>query len=79
MSLQSRCADTGADVVAGTRAAKVMMAVLAGTNRIPELVEATGLPRVTVHAGLVDLRELGLIAWETGKQGTIRPTCRLVA
>lgn len=73
------CAQTGADVVAGDRACRVLIAVLEGQRVITELMAATGLSRSVVHLGLCELRGLGIIDWTAGTQGTIHPTARLVA
>jgi DNA-binding IclR family transcriptional regulator len=69
---------TGADVVAGNRACRVMLAVLAGNALHGDLIEATGLPRTVVHAGLDDLHELGLVDWTEGSHGTLHPLVALV-
>lgn len=79
-SLQAlRCAGTGADVVAGDRACRVLFAVLEGNRLITELINASGLSRSVVHLGLRELRALGIVEWADHKQGTLRPTIRLVA
>lgn len=74
-----QCARTGADVVAGGRACRVLVAILEGNRLITELMDATGLSRSVVHLGLCELRALGIVAWEDGTQGTLRPAVTLVA
>lgn len=74
-----QCARTGADVVAGDRACRVLIAILEGNHLIGDLIDASGLSRSVVHLGLCELRGLGIVEWADGKHGTLRPTARLVA
>jgi len=37
------------------------------------LIDALGLTRSTIHEHLSALRKMGLVTWERGKMGTIRP------
>lgn len=56
------------------RETRVLLAVLTGARTYGNLIERTRVPRSTLHAVLTKLREEGLVTWEPGKQGTIRPT-----
>ena len=74
-----QCAATGADVVAGNRACRTLMAICAGHTTYTEIMAVTGLSRSVTHRACAELRRLGLITWTVGSKGTIHPTSRLVA
>lgn len=63
----------------GDGAVRVLLAVQAGAVTYAELIEATGFARVTIHHHLHRLRDFGLVTFEDGKNGTLRPTVRRVA
>ena len=73
------CAVTGADVVAGGSACRVLLAVMDGHIVISDIAVATGLTRSVVHHRLRELRDLGLVDWVEHKQATIHPVSQLVA
>lgn len=46
---------------------------------IDDLVADLGRNRMVVHSHLLALRADGLVAWERGQKGTLRPLVRVVA
>jgi DNA-binding IclR family transcriptional regulator len=58
---------------------RVLLATVGGARTYSELVAATGLSRSTVHESLHWLRRLRLVAFEDGKQATLRPCVKVVA
>lgn len=59
---------------------RALAAVLGGAVLISEICEACGWSsKNTAHVVLTQLRRLGLVDWVPGKQGTLRPTVRVVA
>lgn len=54
---------------------RTLLAVLAGHRTYPALLEHLGCSRSSLHRRLTLLRCLGLVAWEEGRRGTLRPTC----
>lgn len=63
----------------GDGATRLLGAVLAGHRFYGELVAATGLSRQPIHAHLHRLRDAGLVRFEDGKVGTLRPVVAPVA
>lgn len=57
----------------GDGATRVLLAVVDGATTYAELIEATGLSRSTIHQHLHALRDEGLVDFDAGKQGTLRP------
>lgn len=60
----------------------VLLAVVAVHARRPpvtmgDLVALLGLSRSTIHGHLVELRRDGLVTWEYGTMGTLRPLVHL--
>jgi DNA-binding IclR family transcriptional regulator len=45
---------------------------------VPKIALALGWAKSDVHGHLVNLRDLGLVRWEDGKVGTLRPAVRVV-
>jgi predicted transcriptional regulator len=63
----------------GTAGTLVMREVLLQQRpTIPSIALALGRTKSTVHNSLFRLRQLGLVAWEDGRQGTIRSLVHLV-
>lgn len=52
---------------------RVLLAVMAGARTTTEIAAAAGCGRPRAHAHLEALRREGLVTWERGRQGTIRP------
>lgn len=50
-----------------------------GNVTYPDLLTYTQLSRTTIHKHLHRLRDRGLVTFEDGKKGTIRPLVRTVA
>lgn len=61
------------DGVTGNSGTRVLLAVLDGHTTYSDLIRATGLGRATVHKHLERLRDRGLVTWERGRMGTLRP------
>lgn len=62
-----------ADMI-GYSATRVLLAVIESPNPLyADLMTRTGLSRATVAGHLRRLRRAGLVAWENGHQGTLRP------
>lgn len=59
----------------GDSATRVLLAVIGGHVRHPDIRRATGLSRSYVHAILDRLEAEGLVRWERGRLGTLRATC----
>ncbi len=55
-------------------ATKVLLAVTEGNYLYTDLMEATGLKRNALWHRLHDLRAAGLVEWDSGRMGTLRPT-----
>lgn len=64
---------TGTDAETRTLLAVVRAHARAGHVMIPDVIAATGMSRVWTHKNLDRLRAAGLIDWESGKTGTMRP------
>jgi DNA-binding HxlR family transcriptional regulator len=62
----------------GDTTTRVMWAVLDGRRMYGELMAVTGLSRVTLHQHLHRLKDEGLVTWEPGKLGTLRPLVSVV-
>lgn len=60
-------------VLCGDSCTRVLLAVLDGRRTYGELTAATGLGRASVARHLRRLARAGLVAWEPGRQGTLRP------
>lgn len=62
---------------AGNGRTRVLLAVIAMSAKGPvyldPLAAEVGMHRSTVDAHLRGLRADGLVAWETGRKGTLRP------
>lgn len=67
-----------ADQMAPGRAA-CLVSVLNGATTWPEVIRDTGLARATVHYHLHKLRDEGLVAFEDGVKGTLRPCIGVAA
>lgn len=72
-----------ADAIADTRT-RVLLAVqeLAASElvvTIPAICDLVGRSRGIVHLHLCELYSHGLVDWQDGRNGTIRPTCERVA
>jgi predicted transcriptional regulator len=66
----------GQDRLAGT-CLRVLLLVL-GAGRSPtyrELARRLGVTVGAIHAHLLRLRSLGLVAWESDRVGTLKATC----
>lgn len=64
----------------GDTATRVLLAVLSQPRpTVPAVALAAGCSRGHAHALLVELRDAGLVTWERGRSGTLRPACRVVA
>lgn len=62
-----------------TTDAQVIAALARNANpTYGDLIEATGLPRRTIHGALHRLREDGMVSFEDGQKGTIVATFGLV-
>lgn len=59
--------------VCGDTCTRVLFAVLDGHRTYGDLTAATGLGRASVARHLRRLARAGLVAWEPGRQGTLRP------
>lgn len=46
---------------------------LTGRATVREVAMAAGLPFTSTWEALCDLRDAGLVSWEPGKAGTLRP------
>ena len=57
----------------GPGATRVLLAVVNGCRTYGPIIERTGLARVTVAKHLGRLKSLGLVTWDAGKRGTLRP------
>jgi DNA-binding IclR family transcriptional regulator len=55
----------------------VLFAVCSGASTFGGISKATGMPKGTVYAHVAQLSIMGLVAWEYGKSGTIRPLVRI--
>lgn len=44
-----------------------------------QVAEDAGIPLSTTYSTLLNLRALGLVAWEDGHRGTMRPLVEVVA
>jgi hypothetical protein len=63
----------------GTAGTLVMREVLLQSRpTIPSIGLALGRTKSSVHNSLFRLRQLGLVSWEDGRQGTLRPLVRPV-
>lgn len=64
----------------GPHTTACLLAVIAGADTMRQVQEITGTKSVaTVYRNLLVLREEGLVTWQFGKQGTLRPRARLLA
>ncbi len=64
----------------GDTATRVLLAVLTQPRPTVRSVAAeVGRAVGHTHALLVELRDAGLVTWERGRRGTLRPACRVVA
>jgi predicted transcriptional regulator len=74
---------SGPDIVmpAQTRVLLALIAVCERDGRATVRSVATEVGRAvrTTYDRLLDLRDVGLVDWEEGKAGTLRPTVRRVA
>ena len=68
---------TGPEVL-GDTSARVLGAVLAGARSVREVQARVGHSTSTVHRHLQLLERAGLVSWEPGRHGTLRPTMRAV-
>lgn len=50
-----------------------------GRATVRSVARCAGLGVATTHLRLVQLRALGLVRWEPGRIGTLRPAVRVVA
>lgn len=57
---------------------RILLAVVDGARSYGDIMDATLLPRSTIHPHLHVLIGRGLVAMEKGRQGTIRPLVRQV-
>jgi len=57
----------------GDSRTRVLLAVVDGCRTYAELIERTGVKRNTLWHCLRELRADGLVTWEDGKVGTLRP------
>jgi DNA-binding IclR family transcriptional regulator len=63
----------------GPSCTRVLLAVvILHRPTVRSVAAATGLSAARAHAQLVDLRRHGLVAWEDGKDGTLRPLVEVV-
>ena len=61
------------------RGTRVLLAVVQQQRpTVRAVAAAVGLSVNTTHDHLVRLRRLGLVAWEDGKTGTLRPLVEVV-
>lgn len=60
-------------MVAADGGTRCLLSVLAGATMIPEVMQATGRNKSTVHNHLRTLRSQGLIDFEDYRRGTLRP------
>lgn len=82
MSTHRILAYKDADYLA-TGSTRVLMALLArhddtGRATVRDLAEDMGWSPSTVHSCLLRLRAEGLVTWEEGQAGTLRPTAAFV-
>ena len=54
-------------------ATRVLLAICEGNYLYSELMAVTGLTRTTLSRNLGLLRDAGLVTWDDGHQGTLRP------
>jgi hypothetical protein len=65
--------------VLSPRCTATLLAVMHGARFVRQVMNLTGSKGVRPTWGhLVKLRELGLVSWETGKQGTLHATVAAV-
>lgn len=58
----------------GDTATRVLLAVVNQRRpTVPSLVDELHKSKSTIHFHLMNLRRLGLVTWEHGKAGTLRP------
>lgn len=63
----------------GDSATRVLLAVVAGLQTMGDIAAEVGISRSTAYEHLTALRADGLVAWEPGLAGTIRPCVEVVA
>jgi DNA-binding IclR family transcriptional regulator len=60
------------DMVRGS-AARALLALVGGAQTVRQVADTAGMSYATAWRYLVVLRRLGLVSWESGKDGTLRP------
>lgn len=64
----------------GNTTTRVLLGTISTPNpTVRSVGRAIGLSPMTTHHHLRKLRAMGLVTWEPGTTGTLRPTCRIVA
>ncbi len=62
----------------GNGATRVLLAVLAGDRTVQALCRRLHISQEVAYRHMTTLRAMGLVTWETGRKGTLRPLVTVV-
>jgi DNA-binding IclR family transcriptional regulator len=65
------------DMIRGS-AARALLALVGGAQTVRQVADTAGMSYATAWRYLVVLRRIGLVSWESGKDGTLRPMVQVI-